>query len=175
MSIVTPGTLVSVLGCGVLLQGADGIGKSELALGLVDRGHQLVADDGPEFSVTPSGVVMGAAPAGFSGFIEVRGMGVLNLARIYGVSATQVAVQLGLILKMEHINCVEHDRILGRRGVEKIGGQEVPWRGLPVSAGRNLPLLVETLVRVQQLSAQGYDAGEEFLAKVNATMRRGTA
>jgi HPr kinase/phosphorylase len=175
MTIVTPGTLVSVLGCGVLLQGMAGIGKSELALGLVDRGHQLVADDGPEFSVTPSGVIMGSAPAGFAGFIEVRGIGVLNLVRIYSVAATQASVQLGLILKMEQMNCVEYDRIQGRYGVEKMCGQEVPWRGLPVSAGRNLPLLVETLVRVQQMSDQGYDAGEEFLARVNATMQQGAA
>lgn len=172
---MAPGTLVSVLGCGVLLQGVAGIGKSELALGLVDRGHRLVADDAPEFSVMSSGVVMGSAQKGFSGFIEVRGIGVLNLARIYSAAVTQASVQLDLILKMEYVDCVGHDRILGRYGVEKICGQEVSWRSLPVSAGRNLPLLVETLVRIQQLSDQGYEAGEDLLAKLNATMRQGAA
>lgn len=172
---MTPGTLISVLGYGVLLQGEAGIGKSELALGLVDRGHRLVADDAAEFSVTPSGAVMGTVQPGFSGFIEVRGVGVLNLVRIYGAAATQASVQLNLILKMEHVDCVGHDRILGQCGIEKICSQEVSWRGLPVSVGRNLPLLVETLVRVQQLSDQGYDAGEDFLARLKATMRQGAA
>src|SRR5512139_1659958 len=100
MSLVTPGTLISVLDCGVLLQGDAGIGKSELALGLVDRGHRLVADDAVEFSVTPFGAVIGAAQPGFSGFIEVRGIGVLNLSRVYSASAIQTSARLDLILKM---------------------------------------------------------------------------
>lgn len=173
--MVIPGTLISLFNRGVLLQGDAGIGKSELALGLIDRGHCLVADDAPELSLNTHGEIIGSTPPGFSGFIEARGIGVINVERLYGAGSTAPSVRLDLILKMERIDCDDASRVAARCGVEHICGRDVPWRVLPVKEGRNMPLLAEILVRIQLLSEQGYDAGADFLARLNAVMQKGVA
>jgi HPr kinase/phosphorylase len=169
------GVMVEVFGLGVLLRGRSGSGKSDLALGLVDRGHRLVADDLVEFTVV-NGELLGACRAGCAGFIEVRGLGVVNLARLYGEQAVQAQTPLGLVLSLETaddhqrhggLNCQRRDWSLLGVGVTELV--------LPCGRGRDLPLLVETAVRLSRLWQQGYDAAAELEANLATLIREESA
>lgn len=164
------GTLVEVLGMGVLLTGSSGCGKSDLALGLVDRGHRLVADDQVAFRVV-NGQLVGSSPLGGAGFIEIHGLGVVNLARLYGEQVLCQALPLGLVLALKTADDVP--RVLG----ERLHCQQRDWAYLGVSVkevllpcgrGRDLPLLVETAVRLSRHWQQGHDDAAEFEVKLSA-------
>ncbi len=164
------GTLVEVLGMGVLLTGSSGCGKSDLALGLVDRGHRLVADDQVAFRVV-NGQLVGSCPPGGAGFIEIHGLGVVNLARLYGEQVLCQALPLGLVLTLKTADDVP--RVLG----ERLYCQQRDWAYLGVSVkevllpcgrGRDLPLLVEVAVRLSRHWQQGHDDAAEFEVKLSA-------
>ncbi len=171
------GTLMEVFGTGVLLSGASGSGKSDLALGLVDRGHRLVADDQVEF-VVAEGQLLGGCRTGCAGFIEVYGLGVVNLARLYGEQAVCQELPLGLVLSLETAD--DHriklsDRLFCQQRDWTLMGVSVRELLLPCGQGRNLPLLVETAVRLNRLWQQGYNGTAEFEACQIALMREGRA
>jgi HPr kinase/phosphorylase len=174
VSVAVHGTMVEVLGLGVLLRGRSGSGKSDLALGLVDRGHCLVADDLVEFAVN-EGQLIGSCRAGCSGFIEIRGLGVVNLVHLYGEQAVRSQAALGLVLSLETVDdgrwnsggCQHRDwNLLGVNVMELM---------LPGNPGRDWPLLVETAVRLQRLRQQGYDAATELEENLASLMREESA
>jgi HPr kinase/phosphorylase len=169
-----PGVMLEVLGEGVLLQGSTGVGKSDLALGLIDRGHTLVADDLVEFDVEQD-KLLGRAPAGMEGFIEIRGLGVINLVELYGVHVMSDNVPLSLVLQLENQPVDTDDRLMPVESPWQLAHIKVPaWR-LPYAHQRYLPLIVETAVRLNQARRQGYDALSDFQTKLANLMKEGAA
>lgn len=159
--------LLDVFGLGVLILGESGIGKSECALELVDRGHRLVADDVVEVKRMGE-VLVGASPELTRFHMELRGLGVLNIKDLYGVSAMRLSKRIELVVQLERWDAQkEYDR-LGLRG-EKflILGVELPLARMPVAPGRNIALLVEVAARNQLLREGGYDAARRFVERVD--------
>jgi HPr kinase/phosphorylase len=163
--IVLHGVFMEVLGTGVLLIGDPAVGKSELALDLVNRGHRLIADDAPEFANIAPEVLEGSCPPLLRDFLEVRGLGILNIRAMFGESAVLRKKQLNLIVNLRTLEKLELagiDRLSGTLSARRILGVTVPEVTMPVAPGRNLAILVEAAVRNQILRIRGYDAGVDF-------------
>jgi HPr kinase/phosphorylase len=160
------GVLLDLYGLGVLLEGKSGVGKSECALDLIMRGHQLVADDLVEIRRTRPGQIIGSTPDLLREHMEIRGLGILNIRELFGVSAVSGPKQIGLDIRLERWEeASEVDRLgLEARTVD-ILGVAVPYFVLPVSPGRNLSTLVETAVRVHLLRLRGYNAARRFVER----------
>jgi len=167
-TLVIHGVFMEVMGSGVLLTGESGIGKSELALDLVNRGHRLIADDAPEFSRIAPDIINGTCPALLREFLEVRGLGILNIRSIFGDSAVRTSKYLRLIISLENMTEEQlHsiDRLRGSRRKRKILNVNIPEVTLPVAPGRNLAIAVEVAVRNHILIQKGYDAAEDFIQR----------
>lgn len=164
------GVFIEVLGVGVLLTGGSGVGKSELALDLIARGHRLIADDAPEFTRVAPELVMGACPEPLGDFLEVRGLGILNVRMMYGDNAVKRAKYLGLIVNLMEQPGVanELDRLTGVLHEHDVLGVKVPEVPLYVDPVRNLAVLVEAAVRQHLLRRRGYDGGEDLAARQQA-------
>jgi HPr kinase/phosphorylase len=163
--ITLHGVFMDVLGMGVLIMGDSGTGKSELALELVSRGHRLIADDAPEFSKIAPKTISGTSPLGMNAFLEVRGLGILNVQALFGDSAIKKDKYLRLIVQLEHMTperLQNIDRLQGDYRVRRVLGVDIPEIGLPVAPGRNLAVLLECAVRNHSLRMQGYNAADEF-------------
>jgi HPr kinase/phosphorylase len=159
------GVFMDVLGMGVLIMGDSGTGKSELALELVSRGHRLIADDAPEFSKVAPQTLVGVCPLGTNAFLEVRGLGILNVQALFGDSAIKKDKYLRLIVQLEHMTSQRLqiiDRLQGDYHIRRILGVDIPEICLPVAPGRNLAVLLECAVRNHSLKMQGYNAADEF-------------
>jgi HPr kinase/phosphorylase len=159
------GVFMEVLGMGVLLTGDAAVGKSELALALISRGHRLVADDAPEFAQIAPDILSGTCPPLLRDFLEVRGLGILNVRAMFGDSAVRRKKDLHLILHLKKMSDSELsgiDRLEGSHTVRSIHGVTVPQLTLPVAPGRNLAILVEAAVRHHALRLRGYDASIDF-------------
>ncbi len=163
---VRHGVLMDLYGLGVLLEGASGIGKSECALDLVARGHRLVSDDVVEVRRTSPERLIGSAPELLSAHLEIRGLGIINIRDLFGVSAISAEKTVDLCIRFERWDeALEVDRLgIDVQAVE-ILGVSVPQVLIPVSPGRNLSTLVETAVRVQLLRMRGYDAARVFVER----------
>ncbi|MGB7923939.1 MAG: HPr(Ser) kinase/phosphatase [Pyrinomonadaceae bacterium] len=164
--VVRHGVLLDLYGLGVLLEGASGIGKSECALDLVARGHRLVSDDVVEVRRLGPDRLLGRAPELLREHLEIRGLGIINIRDLFGVSAISAAKAIDLSIKLERWDeAGDVDRLgIDAQAVE-ILGVNVPQVLIPVSPGRNLSTLVETAVRVQLLRVRGYDAAQAFVAR----------
>jgi HPr kinase/phosphorylase len=160
------GVLVDVYGLGILIEGASGVGKSECALDLISRGHRLVSDDVIELRCISGERLIGSAPDLLKEHLEIRGLGILNIRDLFGVSAITNVKNVDLSIKLERWEeAAEIDRIgLEGQSIE-ILGVSVPHVVLPVSPGRNLATLVETAVRVRLLRLRGYDAAQSFVTR----------
>ncbi|MDE2089592.1 MAG: HPr(Ser) kinase/phosphatase [Gammaproteobacteria bacterium] len=174
--ITLHGVFMEIMGIGVLLAGGSGVGKSELALELVSRGHRLIADDAPEFARLAPDILSGTCPELLWGFLEVRGLGVLNIRAMFGDGAIKQSKHLRLIIKLERLS--KHqlralDRLRGSRGSRRLLGVEVPEITLPVAPGRNLAVLVEAAVRNHVLNLKGYDAGRDLSDRQQSYILRG--
>lgn len=160
------GVYMEVLGTGVLLTGESSIGKSELALELISRGHRLIADDAPEFTRVGPDIIDGRSPSMLKDFMEVRGLGVLNIREMYGDSALKENKYLRLVIEMKYMSAEELDRmnrLHGVRQIREILGVDIPGILLPVAPGRNLAVLVEGAVRNYILRSSGHDASEQLI------------
>ena len=160
------GVLLEVLGMGVLLVGDPGVGKSELALEMVARGHRLIADDAPELARIAPEILEGSCPPLLRDFLEVRGLGVLNVRAMFGEGAVRQRETLNLIVNMrsfDNSELAQIDRLRGSLSARTILGVAVPEITLPVAPGRNLAVLLETAVRNQILRIRGYDAGVDLV------------
>jgi HPr kinase/phosphorylase len=161
------GVLMDVLGLGVLITGESGVGKSELGLELISRGHGLVADDVVEISRIAVNTLEGRCPAMLKDFLEVRGLGLLNIRTIFGETAVRRKMKLRLIAHLERqaVGRDPTERLPLAAQSEDILGVTVGKVVIPVAAGRNLAVLVEAAVRNQILKLRGIDSMAEFLAR----------
>jgi HPr kinase/phosphorylase len=169
------GVMLDVLEIGVLITGDSSIGKSELALELISRGHGLVADDVVELQQIGPETIQGRCPPMLRDFLEVRGLGVLNIRSIFGETAVRPRKALRLIVHLDMpLPGVEpRDRLATRSGTQDILGVEIPTVTLAVLPGRNLAVLVEAAVRNHILLTRGVDSTREFIARQEAAMRLG--
>jgi HPr kinase/phosphorylase len=164
---------LDVLEIGVLITGDSSIGKSELALELISRGHGLVADDVVELQQIGPETIQGRCPPLLRDFLEVRGLGVLNIRSIFGETAVRPRKVLRLMvhLDMPVAGMEPRDRLATRSGTQEILGVEIPTVTLAVAPGRNLAVLVEAAVRNHILITRGIDSTREFIARQEAVMR----
>jgi HPr kinase/phosphorylase len=162
------GVLIDVLGAGVFIRGESGIGKSECGLELVDRGHRLVSDDAVDIRATIHGL-LGASPPPTRDHMEIRGLGILNIQDLYGVSAVSPEQSIDLVVRLEKWNPRKaYDRLGLNRETDSILDVEVPLLRLPVAPGRNVALLVELAAKNLLLRARGHDATATLLRRVEA-------
>ena len=167
------GVFMDVLGVGVLITGESGVGKSELGLELISRGHGLVADDVVEISRIAANTLEGRCPAMLKDYIEVRGLGLLNIRTIFGETAVRRKMKLRLITHLERPQPGGRDpaeRLPLAEVSEEILGVTVRKVTIPVAAGRNLAVLVEAAVRNEILKLRGIDTTAEFLARQKQQM-----
>src|SRR5918992_2112980 len=170
------GVLMDVLGLGVLITGESGVGKSELGLELISRGHGLVADDVVEVARIGAGVLEGRCPALLMDFIEVRGLGVLNIRTIFGETAVRRKMKLRLVAHLARLPSQSRDpaeRLPLAELAEEILGVTMRKVIIPVAAGRNLAVLVEAAVRNEILKLRGIDSMAEFLARQSEQIHKG--
>ena len=163
---VMHGVFMEVNGLGVLITGESGIGKSELALELITRNHRLIADDAPEFSRVGPEIVRGRCPEALQDFLEVRGLGLLDVRAMYGDCAIKQTKHLGLIVHLQRMSGEElHklDRVHGSHQQQRILDIDIPQVSIPVAPGRNLAVLVEAAARNHILRHKGYNAPQAFI------------
>jgi HPr kinase/phosphorylase len=169
------GVFMDVLGLGVLITGDSGVGKSELGLELISRGHGLVADDVVEISRIGSDTLEGRCPPLLKDFLEVRGLGVLNIRTIFGETAVRPRMNLRLVVHLERPSpsaAPPAERLPLHALAEEILGVTVRKVGIPVAVGRNLAVLIEAAVRNYILQLRGYNSTEEFMERQQAEMER---
>jgi HPr kinase/phosphorylase len=174
-SISMHGVFMDVLGVGVLITGESGVGKSELALELISRGHGLVADDVVEISRIAAKTLEGRCPPLLKDFLEVRGLGVLNVRTIFGQTAVRPKMNLKLIVHLDkpgQTGAALSERLPLHELTEDILGMSIRKIIIPVAAGRNLAVLIEAAVRNYILQLRGIDSTREFIDRQQGEMRR---
>jgi len=158
---------MEVHGRGVLITGESSVGKSELALELISHGHRLIADDAPEFTRIGPDILDGRSPSLLKDFMEVRGLGILNIREMYGDNALKENKYLRLIIHLKRLNIEERallNRLDGDHKTRSILGIDIPEIQIPVAPGRNMAVLVEAAVRNYILRSSGHDATEQLIA-----------
>ncbi len=157
------GVLLDVYGVGVLLSGKSGVGKSEAALELVKRGHQLVADDVVDICRISDNRLIGTCPEKVRHFMEIRGVGVIDVKALYGIGAVAVSKTIDLIIELETWDeNRDYDRIGLKDDEIEIMGVSVPHQTMPIRPGRNLAIIVEVAARNLSLKRSGYNAAREL-------------
>ncbi len=158
------GTLVEVYGIGILFRGDSGVGKSETALELIERGHRLIADDAVEISCVSGNLLLGQGINQMvAHHMEIRGLGIINITQLFGVGAIRDTKQIQLVAELEEWDSSKvYDRIgSGDNNVELLG-VHVPQVVVPVKPGRNIPIIVETAAMNERLKKMGYYSAREF-------------
>lgn len=162
--ITRHGVLVEVYGEGVLLLGDSGVGKSETAIELVKRGHRLIADDAVEIRRVSSRSLVGTSPENIRHFVELRGIGIINARRIFGMGAVKVTEKIDMIIQLEQWNS---EKVYDRMGMEsetgEILGIRIPQITIPVKPGRNLAIIIEVAAMNNRQKKMGYNAAQELL------------
>ena len=170
------GVFMDVLGLGVLITGESGLGKSELALELISRGHGLVADDAVELSRTSPHVIDGHCPALLQNMLEVRGLGLLNIRTIFGETSVRRKMKLKLIVHLVRATAQDKfERLPLQDMTQDLLGCPIRKVMLQVAAGRNLAVLVEAAVRNTILKLRGIDTLTEFMERQTAAIAQGNA
>ncbi len=167
------GVLVDVYGVGVLITGESGIGKSESALELVKRGHRLVSDDVVEIRKVSDETLVGSAPDITKHFIELRGIGIVDVKALYGVQSVRETQNIDLVIELEDWNKdKEYDRLgLEEQHTEYLGNKVVCHQ-IPIRPGRNLAIIVETAAINHRQKLMGYNAAQELYRRVQENMTR---
>lgn len=159
--------LVEVYGEGVLLLGDSGVGKSEAAIELVKRGHRLIADDAVEIRRVSDKTLVGSSPANIRHFLELRGIGIINVRRIFGIGAVKVTGRIDMLMNLE---IWSQTKIYDRMGMEEettdILGLSIPSITIPVKPGRNLAMIIEVAAMNNRQKKLGYNAAHELLARL---------
>ena len=174
--ITIHGVFMEVIAIGVLVTGPSGIGKSELALELITRGHRLVADDAPQFSRIAPDIISGSCPPALQDFLEVRGIGIINVRELFGDSVIKINKYLRLIVRLEPMDkeyLVKIDRLAGTYKTRKVLDIDIPEITVPVTPGRNLAVLVECAARNHMLRTSGYSASEKFAERQQLMIKQG--
>lgn len=162
--ITRHGVLMEIYGDGVLLLGESGVGKSETAVELIVRGHRLIADDAVEIRRVSSRSLVGSSPDNIRHFMELRGIGVVNVRRMYGMSAVKVTAKIDLIIQLEPWQDGKHyDRLGVENEYMEIMGIQVPATVIPVRPGRNLAVIIEAATMNLRLKKLGYQPARELM------------
>jgi HPr kinase/phosphorylase len=158
------GVLVEVYGLGILLLGDSGVGKSETALELIERGHRLVADDVVEIHCINGNVLMGEGANKIIGHhMEIRGMGIINITHLFGVRAIRDRKQIQLVVVLEEWDSGKnYDRLGNEEQYMEFLGVNIPKLEIPVKPGRNIPVIIEVAAMNERLKKMGYNSSKEF-------------
>ncbi|MBQ4284419.1 MAG: HPr(Ser) kinase/phosphatase [Lachnospira sp.] len=172
--IVIHGVLVDVYGEGVLITGESGIGKSEAALELIRRGHRLVTDDAVEIHKVSDETLIGTAPGVTKYFIELRGIGIIDVKTMFGVESIKETQQIDMVIKLEDWNKdKEYDRLGLEEEYTEYLGNKVVCHALPIRPGRNLAVIVEAAAVNHRQKKMGYNAAKELYKRVQENLMRG--
>ena len=162
--ITRHGVFVEVYGEGVLILGDSGVGKSETAVELIKRGHRLIADDAVEIKKTGSKTIVGSAPDNIRHFIELRGIGIINARRIFGMGSVKLNEKIDMVIQLEPW---DSEKVYDRMGIENeytdILGVHVPHTVVPVKPGRNLAVIIEVAAMNNRQKKMGYNAARELM------------
>mgnify|MGYP003592473764 CR=1 FL=1 len=168
------GTMVEIDGVGVLLEGEPGVGKSEIALALIKRGHSLVADDTTILTHDSTGNIQGSAVEITREHMEIRGLGIIHVPRLFGVASMRGAMRLDLVIRMRKPTVEEDD--IDRTGLDtatrNVLGVEIPLITVPVAAGRDLTNVVEVAALNQRLKQMGHDSARELDERLKMVLAR---
>ncbi len=169
--ITRHGVLIEVYGEGVLIVGESGVGKSETAIELVKRGHRLVADDAVEIRRVSSISLVGSSPDNIRHFLELRGIGIINIRRLFGIGSVKVTEKIDLIVELEPW---EKDKIYDRMGIDNeyttILGVKIPSLTIPIKPGRNLAVILEVAAMNNRQKKMGYNAAHDLLDNLGLQM-----
>lgn len=171
------GVMVEVYGIGILLNGHSGVGKSETALELVERGHRLVADDIIDIRCVNGNILLGrGANTMISHHMEIRGLGIINISQLYGVGAIRDQKEVQLIVQLEDWDASKsYDRLGTEQKYMELLGVKVPIIEIPVKPGRNLPIIIEAAAMNERLKNMGYNSAKEFNQNVLKWIETGSA
>lgn len=168
--ITRHGVFVEVYGEGVLILGDSGVGKSESAVELIKRGHRLIADDAVEIKKTGSKTIVGSAPDNIRHFIELRGIGIINARRIFGMGAVKLAEKIDMVIQLEPW---DSEKVYDRMGIDneytEILDVKVPYTVIPVKPGRNLAVIIEVAAMNNRQKKMGYNAARELMHNLGMT------
>lgn len=171
--ITIHGGLVDVYGEGILIMGESGIGKSEAALELIKRGHRLVADDAVEIKKVSDDTLIGSAPDITRHFIELRGIGIVDVKTLFGVESVKNTQSIDLVIKLEEWS---KDKSYDRLGLEEsyieFLGNKVPCHSIPIRPGRNLAIICESAAVNYRQKKMGYNAAQEFFNRVTNNLKK---
>lgn len=166
--ITRHGVLVEVYGEGLLLVGDSGVGKSETALELLKRGHRLIADDAVEIRKLSNASLVGTAPDLIRNYIELRGIGIINVAKLFGMGAVRTENEINLVVNIVPWNTQEpYDRLGLEDQYTEILGVQVPVNTIPVTAGRNLAVILEVAAMNNRQRKLGYNPAKEFTEQID--------
>ncbi len=158
------GVLVEVYGEGILIMGESGVGKSETAIELIKRGHRLVADDAVELRRVSDRTLVGQSPDNIRHFMELRGVGIINARRVFGMGSVKVSEKVELVIKLENW---DSQKVYDRMGLEdeyvELLGLNIPCLTIPVKPGRNLAIIIEVAAMNSRQKKLGYNAAQELL------------
>jgi len=172
-SMTCHGTLVEAFGVGVLIQGESSIGKSEAALGMIERGHRLISDDVVKVKVREGAYLEGSGPELTRHLMEIRGIGIINVAHLYGAVCVRDDKKVDMVVKLEEW---DDKRFYDRVGLDQkfcdILGMKVPYHVLPVKPGRDVVLLIETIALNHRLKEMGFNSAKDFNVKLLETISR---
>ena len=166
--ITRHGVLMEVYGEGLLLIGESGIGKSEAAVELLKRGHRLIADDAVEIKKISDNVLMGTAPDLIRNYIELRGIGIINVAKLFGMGAVKEQNQINLVVNIVPWNT---QKVYDRLGLDDqymdLLGVKIPMNTIPITPGRNLAVILEVAAMNNRQRRMGYNAALEFTQQID--------
>lgn len=161
------GVLVEVYGEGILLLGESGVGKSETAIELVKRGHRLIADDAVEIRKVSNKTLVGSSPENIRHFIELRGIGIVNARRLFGIGSVKTTEKINMVIQLE---LWDQNKVYDRMGLDneytEILGNKVPSMTIPVKPGRNLAVIIEVAAMNNRQKRMGYNAAQELLKRL---------
>lgn len=164
-SVTMHGVLMDISGVGILLTGHSGVGKSETAMELIKRGHRLVADDSVIIKKVADSLI-GTSPEMIRYFMELRGIGIINIKNMYGSGSILNEKEIELVVELENWDDGKvYDRLGEGAQYETILGQKVPKHTIPVKPGRNLSIIIEVAARNFRLKSMGYDAAQELIGR----------
>ncbi|MBQ7740986.1 MAG: HPr(Ser) kinase/phosphatase [Eubacterium sp.] len=162
--ITRHGVLVEVYGEGVLIVGESGAGKSETAVELIKRGHRLIADDAVEIRKVSDKVLEGCSPSNIRHFVELRGIGVINARRIFGMGAVKLKEKIDMVIQLEEWDATKsYDRLGLDNEFARILDVKVPVITVPITPGRNLAVIVETAAMNNRQKKMGYNGAKELM------------
>ena len=161
------GVLVEVYGEGLLLLGESGVGKSETAIELVKRGHRLIADDAVEIRRVSAKTLVGSSPENIRHFMELRGVGIINARRLFGIGAVKMTEKINMIVQLEQWDAAKvYDRMGMNEEYTDVLGVQVSSLTIPVKPGRNLAIIIEVAAMNNRQKRMGYNAAQELLEKL---------